>query len=46
MVLGKNGFDVVDLDAARDYVASYVHFYKYAEGEDGKNHEGGQVHDH
>ena len=46
VVLGKKGFDVDDLDAARDYVASYVHFYKYAEGEDGNHHHGGHVHHH
>jgi hypothetical protein len=46
VVLGKKGFDVDDLDAARDYVASYVHFFKYAEGEDGHDHHGGHVHHH
>ena len=46
VVLDKKGFDVDDLDAARDYVASYVHFYKYAEGEDGHQHHGGHVHHH
>lgn len=44
VVLAKKGFDVDDLGAARDYVASYVHFYKYAEGEDGHDHQGGHVH--
>ncbi|HQZ37144.1 MAG TPA: DUF6448 family protein [Ilumatobacteraceae bacterium] len=46
VVLGKKGFDVDDLDAARDYVASYVYFYKYAEGEDGHDHAGGHVPHH
>lgn len=46
VVLAKQGYDVDDLDAARDYVASYVHFYKYAEGEDGDHHHGGDVHHH
>ncbi len=46
VVLGKKGFDVDDLDAARDYVASYVHFYKYAEGADGHDHDGGHAHHH
>ena len=46
MVLGKKGFDVDDLDAARDCVASYVYFYKYTEGEDGHDHDGGHVHHH
>ncbi|WBY01370.1 DUF6448 family protein [Ramlibacter tataouinensis] len=32
--LGKKGFDVDDVPAARDYVAAYVSFFKYAEGED------------
>lgn len=38
VVLAKKGFDVDDLDAARDYVASYVRFFKYAEGEDAHDH--------
>jgi hypothetical protein len=46
VVLGKKGFDVDDLDAGRDYVASYVHFFKYAEGEDGHDHHGAHVHQH
>jgi hypothetical protein len=44
-VLSKKDFDVDDLDAARDYVAAYVHFYKYAEGED-EHHHGAHVHHH
>ncbi len=46
VVLGKKGFDVDDLDAARDYVAAYVSFYKYAEGEDHDHHHGAHAHDH
>lgn len=46
VVLGKKEFDVDDLVAARDYVASYVSFYKYAEGEDGHDHDGGHAHHH
>ena len=42
VALSKKGFDADDLDAARDDVSSYVHFFKYAEGED--DHHGG--HDH
>lgn len=38
IVTSKLGFDVDDLDAARDYVAAYVSFYKYAEGEDEHHH--------
>lgn len=34
VALGKKGFDVDDVPAARDYVAAYVSFFKYAEGED------------
>jgi hypothetical protein len=32
--LAKKGYDVNDLPAARDYVAAYVSFFKYAEGEE------------
>jgi len=32
--LSKKNFDVDDVAAARAYVASYVNFFKYAEGED------------
>ena len=39
--LGKKKFDVNDVPAARDYVAAYVRFFKYAEGED---HEHQHVH--
>ncbi|MCZ7537115.1 MAG: DUF6448 family protein [Acidimicrobiia bacterium] len=44
-VLSKKEFDVDDLEAARDYVAAYVHYFKYAEGED-EDHHGGHVHHH
>lgn len=37
-VMGKKDFNVDDLAAAREYVAAYVYFYKYAEGEDGHHH--------
>lgn len=43
---GKKSFDVDDLESARDYVAAYVHFYKYAEGEDEHHHHGGHAHHH
>lgn len=43
-VMSKKAFDVDDLDAARDYVASYVHYFKYAEGEDEHHH--GHAHHH
>jgi len=39
--LGKKKFDVNDVPAARAYVAAYVSFFKYAEGED---HEHQHVH--
>lgn len=32
-------FDVDDLDAARRYIAAYVSFFKYAEGEEHDHHE-------
>ncbi len=32
--LAKKEYDVDDLPAARDYIAAYVSFFKYAEGED------------
>lgn len=43
-VMGKKAFDVDDLAAARDYVAAYVAFYKYAEGEDEHHHHGAPHH--
>ena len=42
VALSKKKFDVDDLTAAREYVAAYVSYFKYAEGED--EHHGG--HDH
>lgn len=44
--LGKKGFDVDDLDAARDYVAAYVSYFKFAEGEDDHHHHGAHAHHH
>ena len=32
--LGRKAFDPDDVPAARDYVAAYVNFFKFAEGED------------
>jgi hypothetical protein len=32
--LAKKRYDVDDLPAARDYIAAYVSFFKYAEGEE------------
>ena len=32
--VARRGYDVDDLPAARDYMAAYVSFFKYAEGED------------
>ncbi len=47
VALGKRGFDATDVAAGRDYVASYVDYFKYAEGEDGHDHHGGgHGHDH
>lgn len=34
VALGKKSFDINNVAAARDYVAAYVSFFKYAEGED------------
>jgi hypothetical protein len=36
--LARKDFDVDDLDAARDYVAAYVDYFKYAEGHDDDHH--------
>ena len=44
VALGRKGFDVDDLAAARDYVAAYVHYFKYAEGEDEHHHQGSHNH--
>ena len=46
VVLDEKDFDVDDLDAARAYVAAYVSFYKYAEGEDHHHDHGGHAHHH
>jgi len=46
VVSDKKDFDVDNLDDARDYVAAYVNFYKYAEGEDDHHHHGGHTHLH
>lgn len=42
--LGKKQFDVNDVPAAREYVAAYVSFFKYAEGEEHEHHH--HVHGH
>ena len=34
VALGKKAFDVDNISAARDFVAAYVSFFKFAEGED------------
>lgn len=34
VALGKKAFDVDNVPAARDFVAAYVSFFKFAEGED------------
>jgi hypothetical protein len=46
IALGKKDFDIDDLTAARDYVAAYVSYFKYAEGEDEHHHHGGHDHGH
>jgi uncharacterized protein DUF6448 len=49
LALAKKGFDVNDVPAARDYVAAYVSFFKYAEGEDhahGRHAQRAGAHDH
>lgn len=49
VALGKKNFDVDDVPAARDYVAAYVSFFKYAEGEDhahGHHAPGADAHAH
>lgn len=38
VALGKKGFAIDDVPGARDYVAAYVDFFKYAEGEDHAHH--------
>ena len=37
--LALKDFDVDDLEAARRYIAAYVGFFKYAEGEEHEHHE-------
>ena len=45
--LAIKGFDVDDVPAARRYVAAYVDFFKYAEGEDDEHHgHEGHAHEH
>lgn len=39
-------FDADDLAAAREYVAAYVSFFKYAEGEEHDHHHGAHAHHH
>jgi hypothetical protein len=46
VALAKKHFDVDDLDAARDYVAAYVDYFKYAEGEDDHHHHHHAGHGH
>lgn len=36
--LALHDFDVDDIDAARRYIAAYVSFFKYAEGEEHEHH--------
>lgn len=45
VALAKKDFDVDDLEAARGYVAAYVSYFKYAEGED-EHHHAGHGHHH
>jgi hypothetical protein len=45
VAFSKKSFDINDLDAARDYVAAYVDYFKYAEGDDDHHHVG-HHHDH
>lgn len=42
LALGKKGFDINNVSQARDFVASYVSFFKYAEGEDEEHGAHGQ----
>ena len=41
---GKREFPASDVAAGRDYIAAYVDFFKYAEGEDGHEHHGHHEH--
>lgn len=34
VALGKKGFDVDDVPAAREFIAAYVRYFKFAEGEE------------
>ncbi|HWI84071.1 DUF6448 family protein [Ramlibacter sp.] len=38
LALAKKAFDVDNVPAARDFVAAYVSFFKFAEGEDHEHH--------
>ena len=40
----KQGFEVTDVAAGRDYIAAYVDYFKYAEGEDDHYHGHGGGH--
>ncbi len=42
----KRGFDPNDVAAGRDFVAAYVSYFKYAEGEDHDHGHGDAHHDH
>jgi len=45
--LAIKDFDVDDVAAARRYIAAYVSFFKYAEGEDHEHHgQEGHGHEH
>ncbi|WP_194793124.1 DUF6448 family protein [Raineyella fluvialis] len=45
IALAKKDFDIDDVDAARDFVAAYVSYFKYAEGEEHEHH-GHEHHGH
>jgi hypothetical protein len=44
IALGKKKFDVDDVPAARDFVAAYVSYFKFAEGEEHGHGEHGHPH--
>lgn len=44
VLMSKKAYDTDDLGAARDYVAAYVHFFKYAEGHDHDHDHGHALH--
>jgi len=47
VALGKKSFEVDDVPAARDFVAAYVSFFKYSEGEDhAHGHQAHEDHHH